>query len=178
MSWQNQLNGDTMSWLLENDEPGVRYLAMRDLLGLAPDDVDLIYAQELAHSKGPISAILGEMDDAGYWVQAGPGYNPKYRSTVWSIIMLAQLGASIALDRRTERACQHLFENALTENGQFSISGTPSSTVDCLQGNLCAAMLDLGFNDPRLDKAFEWMARSVTGDGIAPMEDKKAPLRY
>lgn len=178
MSWQNQLNGDTLSWLLENDEPGVRYLAMRDLLGLAPDDVDLIYAQELAHSKGPISAILGEMDDAGYWVQAGPGYNPKYRSTVWSVIMLAQLGASIALDRRTERACQHLFENALTENGQFSISGTPSSTVDCLQGNLCAAMLDLGFNDPRLDKAFEWMARSVTGDGIAPMEDKKAPLRY
>jgi hypothetical protein len=71
-----------------------------------------------------------------------------------------------------------LFENALTENGQFSASGTPSSTVDCLQGNLCAAMLDLGFDDPRLEKAFEWMARSVTGDGIAPMGDKNARLRY
>jgi hypothetical protein len=178
MSWQEQLRGDALSWLLEEDEPGVRYLAMRDLLGLAAEDVDLLSAQALAHTQGPISTLLNEMDEAGYWVKAGPGYNPKYRSTVWSVILLAQLGASIALDRRIERACQHLFEHALSENGQFSISGTPSSTIDCLQGNLCAAMLDLGFHDPRLAKAFEWMARSVTGEGVAPLEDKKAPLRY
>ncbi len=178
MSWQDQFNGDTLSWLLESDEPGVSYLAMRDLLTLSADNSELIAVQKLAHTKGPISSILDEMDEAGYWVSAGPGYNPKYRSTVWAVIMLAQLGASITLDERIERACRHLFENALTENGQFSVSGTPSSTADCLQGNLCAAMLDLGFNDPRLEKAFEWMARSVTGEGVAPMKDKKAPLRY
>jgi hypothetical protein len=178
MSWREQLKGDTLSWLLEKDDPGVRYLAMRDLLELPAEDVLLISARELAHHEGPIAAILDEMDDSGYWVKAGPGYNPKYRSTVWSVIMLAQLGASIALDKRIERACQHLFENALTEYGQFSISGAPSSTIDCLQGNLCAAMLDLGFSDPRLEKAFDWMARSVTGEGVAPMEDKKAVLRY
>ena len=40
------------------------------------------------------------------------------------------------------------------------------------------AMVDLGFNDTRLEKAFEWMARSVTGEGVAPRKDKKAPLRY
>ncbi len=178
MSWQTQLYGDSLSWLLEHDEPGVRYLAMRDLLALDQDDAELISAQKLAHEQGPISIILDEMDEPGYWVGPGPGYNPKYRSTVWSVIMLAQLGASAALDQRIERACQHLFENALTENGQFSASGTPSSTADCLQGNLCAAMLDLEFRDLRLEKAFEWMARSVTGEGVAPMKDKKAPLRY
>lgn len=178
MAWQEELNGDSLSWLLEHDEPGVRYLAMRDLLELPADDVDLIAAQELAHAEGPISIILDEMNDSGYWVEAGPGYTPKYRSTVWSVIMLAQLGTSITLDERIERACKYLFENALTENGQFSASGTPAGTVDCLQGNLCAAMLDLGFGDPRLEKAFEWMARSVTGEGVAPMKDKKASLRY
>lgn len=178
MSWQEQLNGDALSWLLKNDNPGVRYLAMRDLLELPTDDVDLISARERAHKEGPISTILDEMNGSGYWVKAGPGYNPKYRGTVWSVITLAQLGASITLDKRIERACRHLFENALTENGQFIISGTPSSTVDCLQGNLCAAMLDLGFSDPRLEKAFAWMARSVTGEGVAPVEDKKASLRY
>ena len=47
-----------------------------------------------------------------------------------------------------------------------------------MQGNLCASLLDLGSRDPRLDRAFEWMARTVTGEGIAPMEDKKAPVRY
>jgi len=36
MSWQDQLNGDSLSWLLEPDSPGVRYLALRDLVGLSP----------------------------------------------------------------------------------------------------------------------------------------------
>jgi hypothetical protein len=178
MSWQEQLNGDTLTWLMEESDPGVRYLALRDLLEKPKDDTNFIAAQERAHREGPIAIILDEIDDEGYWEKEGPGYSPKYRSTVWAVIMLAQLGASIALDERIKRACQYLFDHALTANGQFSTSGTPSSTIDCLQGNLCAAMLDLGFSDPRLEKAFEWMARSLTGEGIAPMKDKKAPLRY
>jgi hypothetical protein len=178
MSWQEQLNGDSLSWLLEPDDPGVRYLAMRDLLERPADDPELISAQAAAHAEGPIADILDKMTDPGYWAEPGPGYRPKYRSTVWSLIMLAQLGASIQLDQRIEKACQYLFEHALTENGQFNISGTPSTTVDCLQGNLCATMLDLGFEDARLEKAFEWMARSLTGEGVAPLKDKKAPLRY
>jgi hypothetical protein len=36
----------------------------------------------------------------------------------------------------------------------------------------------LGCNDPRLDKAFEWMLRSVSGEGLAPASDVKAPMRY
>jgi hypothetical protein len=47
-----------------------------------------------------------------------------------------------------------------------------------LQGNLCRALLELGFEDPRLAKAFEWMARSVTGEGIAPPTDEQAVRRY
>ncbi len=178
MSWQDQFKGDTLSWLLEPDHPGVRYLALRDLVGLAADDEELITAAENAHREGPIAAVLDEMDDSGFWVKAGPGYNPKYRSAVWAIILLGQLGASVKLDQRIETACCYLLDHAITENGQFSSSGTPSGTVDCLQGNMCNAMLELGFNDARLESAFEWMARTVTAEGIAPLEDKKAPLRY
>lgn len=167
-----------IEWLLEHDEPGVRYLAMRDLLELPSDSVDLIAAQEVAHSQGPISEILDQMDDAGYWVNPGAGYHPKYRSTIWSVIILAQLGASTTVDKRIGRACQYLFENTITENGQFSITGRPAGTIGCLQGNLCAAMLDLGFRNPQLDKAFEWMARSITGEGVASAEDKQASMRY
>jgi hypothetical protein len=58
------------------------------------------------------------------------------------------------------------------------MNGAPSGTIDCLQGNLCAAMLDLDIKDPRLEKALEWMARSVTGDGIAPLEEKQHYPRY
>ena len=38
MPWQEKLNGDSLSWLMEEDEPGVRYLAMRDLLDLPAKD--------------------------------------------------------------------------------------------------------------------------------------------
>lgn len=178
MSWEEQLYGDTLSWLLEPDNPGVRYLAMRDLLELPTDDSELLAAKELAHREGPLSEVLNAMNKAGYWVEAGPGYHPKYRGTVWAIILLGQLGGSRDIDKRIEQACGYLLENALTENGQFTISGTPSGTVDCLQGNLCTALLELGFDDPRLEKAFEWMARSVTGEGIAPLEEKNALIRY
>jgi len=66
----------------------------------------------------------------------------------------------------------------LLKTGQFTTNGLPSGTIDCLQGNLCAALTDLGCEDSRLDKAFEWMARTVTGENIAPVKDKKASVRY
>jgi hypothetical protein len=97
---------------------------------------------------------------------------------VWSLILLAQLGASLKTDNRIATACSYVLEHALTEGGQFSVNGPPSGTIDCLQGNLCTALLDLGCQDTRLDKAFEWMARSVTGQGVAPVAHKEASVRY
>jgi hypothetical protein len=118
------------------------------------------------------------MDDQGYWVKPGPGYNPKYRSTVWSVILLAQLGAAVDEDQRVRCACDYLLDHNLTASGQFTTTGAPSGTVDCLQGNLCASLLKLGCDDPRLTAAFEWMARSVTGEGLASSEDRQAAARY
>jgi hypothetical protein len=137
-----------------------------------------VKARQQAHSSGPIPAILEAMEKDGYWVEAGAGYHPKYTGSAWSVILLAQLGASASTDRRIATACNYLLDHALTSSGQFSINGTPSGTIDCLQGNLCAAMLDLGMDDPRLAGAFEWMARTVTGEGIAPLEKKQALTRY
>jgi hypothetical protein len=180
MSWQTQLRGDSVSWLLEPDSPGVRYLTLRDLVGLSTEDAKLKSARKLAHQAGPIAEVLSHMEEAGYWVKAGSGYNPKYRSTVWSIILLAQLGASVHEDERIEKACQYLVDHALTEGGQFTAiaSGAPSGTIDCLQGNLCWSLMELGYEHPQLESAYEWMARTVTGDGIASKEEKDAPVRY
>jgi len=177
MSWKNQLKGDSLSWLLESDSPGVHYLALRDLVDDALE-AELSTAQEAAHRGGPIAAILENMEIEGYWAKAGSGYLPKYRSTVWALIMLAQLGASAQQDERIALACSYLLDHALAAGGQFSISGAPSSTADCLQGNMCWALTELGFNDPRLDLAYEWMARTVTGEGLAPNSERDAPLRY
>ncbi|MBI3737978.1 MAG: nitrogen fixation protein NifH [Chloroflexi bacterium] len=179
MSWKNQIRSDSLPWLLESDNPGVRYLALRDLFDLSHDDKKLKSARRSAHKDGPIAVILSNMKKEGYWVKPGPGYTTKYRSTVWAMILLAQLGASASEDKRIAQACDYLL-NHMCEGGQFTTttSGAPSGTVDCLQGNLCWSLTKLGCDNPRLDKAYEWMARTVTGDGIAPLEDKDAPVRY
>jgi len=166
----------SIEWLMEPGDAGVRYLALRDLV--ETDARELMAARQRAHAEGPIAAVLARMAKDGYWVQPGAGYYPKYTGTVWSIILLAQLGASVEMDKRIATACSYLLEQALTRGGRFTVNGLPSGTADCLQGNLCAALVDLGCEDPRLDRAFEWMARSVTGEGVAPMTDKSAPVRY
>jgi hypothetical protein len=178
MSSQIELSPQVLDWLLDPAAPGVRYLALRDLLDRPQDDPELADARRAAHTAGPIAAILEQMNPEGYWVRPGPGYNPKYRSVVWSLLLLAQLGAQAGEDGRIARAGDYLMEHALTPYGQFSSTGPPSGTIDCLQGNLCWALLELGYQGAALDGAFEWMARSVTGEGIAPLTDKQAELRY
>jgi hypothetical protein len=165
-----------LDWLLETGDPGVYYLALRDLV--KAEAKELSHARQQATAEGPIATILAKMDKEGFWVKPGAGYNPKYFSTVWSVMLLAQLGAAIDMDERIATAGAYMLEHNLTKDGHFTVNGLPSGTADCLQGNLCGSLLDLGCKDQRLDKAFEWMARSVTGDGVAPMTEKNAPLRY
>jgi hypothetical protein len=165
-----------LDWLLEPDDIGVRYLALRDLV--KADARELEAAKKAAYKEGPIAEVLSKMNKEGYWEKPGAGYYPKYTGTVWSVILLGQLGASIDMDERIDTACAYILDHNFIQEGHFTVNGLPSGTADCLQGNLCYSLIDLGCEDKRLDKAYEWMARSVTGEGVAPMTDKNAPLRY
>jgi len=174
--WKKVLKADPTDWLLEPDNPGVRYLALRDIVEAGEKEIEA--ARRIAHREGLIAEVLSKMDTEGFWVRPGPGYFPTYTGTVWAVILLAQLGATIDMDKRIAAACVYIFDHSLTKYGQFTANGSPSGTLDCLQGNLCYSLLDLGCTDARLDKAYEWMARSVTGEGVAPMTDRAAKIRY
>ena len=180
MSWKSQLRGDSLLWLLESENPGVRYLALRDLSDLSPDDKRLKAARKSAHKEGPIAHILSKMNEEGYWQRPGTGYGPKYKSTVWALILLAQLGASVKEDKRIQLACKYYLDHALSPGGQISAmtNSSPSGTADCIQGNMLWSLTTLGYSDPRMDVAYEWMASTVTGEGVAPMKDKHASVRY
>jgi hypothetical protein len=178
MTWQARLKADPLPWLLEADDPAVRCLALRDLVGLDSADPEVAAVRTAAHRTGPIAAILAEMDPQGFWVRPGPGYSAKYRSTVWAVILLAQLGASAAEDERIAQASRYVLDHTLLPGGQFTTNGAPSGTVDCLQGNLCWALTALGCDDPRLERAYDWLARSQTGEGIAPRQEQSAAVRY
>ena len=108
----------------------------------------------------------------------GPGYSPKYTAVVWQVTFLAQLGAD-GSDPRVRRACEYVLEHSRASYGGFTATASNAGMIHCLQGNLCAALLDLGMaDDPRLGEALDWLARSITGDGIAPAEEKDAPIHY
>ncbi len=175
MSEFDPVNLQALDWLLEEDpkNPGVRYQALRELENRGENDPSLASARQAALASGPIPAILAQQEPQGYWLQPGPGYMPKYRSTVWQVIFLAQLGADIR-EERVRKACDYLLSHAIGDYGGFSMSATPSGAVHCLQGNLAAALLDLGMvSDERLQRALEWMACSVTGDDY-----RGVPIRY
>jgi hypothetical protein len=180
MSWKCQLRNDSVEWLLESENPGVRYLALRDLSDLSPEDKKLKTARKSAHREGPIAHILSKMDEEGFWKRPGTGYGPKYKSTVWALILLAQLGGSVKADKRIRQACRYYLDHALNPGGQISAmtNNSPSGTVDCLQGNMLWSLMELGYSDPRMDSAYEWMARTTTGEGVAPLKEKHASVRY
>jgi hypothetical protein len=178
--WADEIRGDGLQWLLEKDQanPGPRLFALTDLCELAPDDPQVVAARKSVMKHGPVPALFDAQDPEGYWIEPGPGYRPKYKSTVWSIILLAMLGADGG-DPRAQLAGDYILDHAIAKTGAFSISGAPSTAIYCLNGNLIAALYDLGWgDDPRLQQAIEWLARVTTGEGVAAVEEKEAPLRY
>jgi len=52
MSWKDQLRSDPLPWLLESENPGVRYLALCDLLDLPAEDRELKSARKSTHKDG------------------------------------------------------------------------------------------------------------------------------
>lgn len=162
-------SANPLPWLLEPDptNPAIRYFALTDLLGRPADDPEVQEARAAIMATGPVPAILDAQHPDGYWVKAGGGYSPKYRSTIWQIIFLAELGAD-AGDERVRRGCEYVLSHSIAKNGAFSAlqKPVPSGAVHCLNGNLIYALLRLGFGeDCRVQTATDWLARSISGEG-------------
>ena len=170
--WRDRLRDDPLPWLLDEANPAVRHLALRDLLGRPVDDADVCAARDAATRTDPIAAILAAQDPAGWWVKPGPGYAPKYTGTVWQLVFLDQLGADPD-EPRVRAACEHVVTHAQAATGGFGASGVvheapppPSTVIHCLNGNLLRALVGFGWlEDPRVGRAIAWEAAAITGEG-------------
>jgi hypothetical protein len=171
INWTARLRQDPLDWLLDDEAPAVRHLALRWLLDRPRDDVDVLAARQAAMTADPIAAILAAQHPSGYWAKPGPGYSPKYRATVWQLIFFDQLGADPA-DARVRAACEYVLAHTQAASGGFLASGCkegapppPERVIHCLTGNLLRALLGFGWaDDPRVQQAIDWQARAITGD--------------
>ncbi len=167
-AWSVGLHADPLPWLLDRAAPAVRHRALVDLLGRSPDDPDVVEARAAAMEAPPIAPILAAQDPEGWWHAPGPGYGPKYRSTVWSLIFLEQLGAD-GSDARIRNGCAYLLDHATVPGQSFAIGYRegrlqPAYQLHCLNGNLLRALVGLGWgDDPRVRDAIAWEVAAILG---------------
>ena len=162
------LNDDPLPWLLEpdDDNPGVRYFTLQELLGLPNSDPQVRQARAQIMIQGPVPTILDAQHPDGYWAKPGGGHSPSYKMTVWQIIYLAELGAD-AEDERVRRGCEYFLSQSSAANGGFAMNPrpVPSSVVHCLNGDPLYALVSLGLlDDQRVQAALDWQLRAINGD--------------
>jgi len=174
-SWKDKLNGDPVPWLLENDrsQPAIRYYTLLDILGRDENDSEVKAAKAAIMVSGPVPVIL-----EGYWDKPGFSFRPKYRRTEYTLINMAQLGADGA-DPRIRAGCEILLSRYIDSNGGLSFTGTPSDFNHCTAGIMGAALIDFGWlDDRRLQGAMEWLAQTITGEGVADVSSRDTNKRH
>lgn len=162
----------TIDWLLEEENPSVRYFTLTRLLGRTAGDPDVIKTRNDIMRTGIVPKILERQHPDGFWSVEKRFYLDKYGGTVWQLIILAELGADPA-DVRIRKACEFVLANAQDrESYGFAINrsgkeggGRHGEVVPCLTGNMVFSLIRLGFlDDERVQKGIEWICRYQRSD--------------
>jgi hypothetical protein len=177
--WKSKLNADPTSWLLEKNNPSVRYYTLLDILDKPQNDPEARDAKRRIMENGVVPKILGKQHDNGYWDDPVKFYRAKYKGTVWQLIILAELGAD-GSDKRVKKACEFILASSQdTGSGGFSYDvgkkqhgGLPSTVIPCLTGNMVWSLIRLGYlDDPRVQQGINWITTYQRfDDGIKSWE--------
>ncbi len=173
--WKRILKADPTDWLLEEDNPSVRYFTLTDLLNRSESAAEVVRAKQQIMETGIVPQILNKQKNGGYWGVPSDFYvRSKYKGTVWTLIILAELGAD-GRDERVRKACEFILRNSQhRESGAFSYLGTDEkggrgAVIPCLTGNMVYSLIKLGLlRDERVQHAIEWIVRYQRfDDGLA-----------
>ncbi|SCZ81852.1 prenyltransferase/squalene oxidase repeat-containing protein [Acidaminobacter hydrogenoformans] len=176
------MDEQVLAWLLEDNDPSVRYMTLTTWLGLDSEVEEVRQARSALMSAGPVCALLEQQNEDGSWGEENRFYRDKYHGAVWSLLLLAELGAD-PRDARVKKACEFVLSvSQEPEEGGFSYdksaktgSGLYSGVIPCLTGNMVYALIKLGYlEDPRVQHAIDWVCRfQRTDDGdTAPPKGK------
>jgi hypothetical protein len=153
-----------LDWLLEEDQPSVRYLTLTELLGRKQSDREVREAQARIPKVGWAAEILARRDPGGWWVRETNLYQPKYISTNWNLLALSDLGATRVIPEVRDSCELWMRRSPLKGGGVGGNSGGHGH--HCYTGNMARALVRFGYSeDRRVAKAYEWLARTANPKG-------------
>jgi len=172
--WSEPLDRYPIDWLLEEDNPSVRYLTMTRILGRSETHPEVKSARKQIMRTGVVPLILSRQSDS-CWNAPGRFYRDKYRGTVWQLITLAEHEAD-GRDPRIRAAGEYILRCSQdAESGGFACDqhvgtggGLHSGVIPCLTGNMVWSLVKLGFlDDERVQRAVEWITTYQRFDDAA-----------
>lgn len=183
LKWRDILVSDPTHWLLEKDNPSVRYLALLDILEKPADDHEVIQAHQDIMKTGVVPKILAKQKEGGYWEKAEDFYiRTKFRGTVWQMIILAELGAD-GRDQRIRKTSEFILEWAMDrKSGGFAYQGSKkgggyhSGVIPCLTGNMIWSLIRFGYlDDPRVKQGIDWITDHTRYDDGVDRKPRGCP---
>jgi hypothetical protein len=153
-----------IDWLLEANEPSMRYLALTQLMGRGNRDEEVMEAKASIGRVGWAASLLSRQDRRGWWASPESLYRPKYISTNWMLLVLADLGMTKE-DPRIGTACDGWIKSFAKKDGGFGMDGSKSSHL-CVVGNTARALVKMGYVDhPSVRSSFKWMVKNANKNG-------------
>ncbi len=161
---------EVIRWLLEGNQPAVRYYALVDLLGRKEDDPEVRSTRSRIGRVGWAGDQLRTQGSKGFWEGHEPRnvrewvdflYLPPFRSTNWRALVLADFG----LDRtnpRIEKIAELIFEYKLRRGSPFNFYYEEA----CISANTARMMTRFGYaDDLRVRKLYDWLLEDQREDG-------------
>jgi hypothetical protein len=152
MDWIEVLYSDVIPWLLQTSDPSVRYWTLTRLLERAADDDAVLAAHRMIMERGPAVEILSHYAGDGRWEGERGYYTPKYMSTHWQLLLLAELAAD-GQDERIAAACRRMIDEVSRER--------QPDVHPCFHGNLVGYLHGLGHAHDERVRGFEAVLSSV-----------------
>jgi hypothetical protein len=162
MRWEEFGGQKTVDWLLEPENPSVRFWALQQLENRRKDDSDVIEAQNAIMSSGCVKTIFKAQVADEHWHSYDDIYNPKYTATTHNLLILAELG--VKRIPQIEKVIEYLFKFQ-RNSGHFLMDlprtekGKDSVVMDgcCYDGNILYYLIHFGYlSDQRTKRLLEF----------------------
>jgi hypothetical protein len=166
MKWLEVLRDDPIPWLLEPENPSVRYWALTDILDRPADDPEVREARVAIAQQPLVQDLFARQHPDGHW--GDDETKPHTAQGALGVLsVLHMLG--VEPDERTAAGCDSLLRFCQHESGGLSMTRTRRSGIfPCTTGAHLRLLVYFGLGeDPRVRRAFTFLVEDmVTEDAL------------